>query len=421
MTSKMQRVHILDGIGSFGNHEVPRIVEKAVKLGVEETIALAALSDKNRATAVHARKLPLPDDCQLIINPEEIKDAFGYMADQLRAEARAGRASSINEMFHNAHVGKATSLNLETPFALFPYSISAGHKYESKSRLQKLKIRLPDEIGIGDLVYPDEQYLRDNVHLDPHYPIELVDSHLLHTSVATDNLGPIAKVYGKYYQDDLRALGIAGLMAAPYMFSNQKTAADSFMAMSRYGALIGVSVGIRSILPKDTIWWYDPIAKTFGFPRKGRPSISDTITQLIEASKDAIHKPEWRMLDEPPSERKQAFLCFIVPFELGDRKGWRTFVPEVELFITNHYPWITPLWVSGYGIAAKGLENTAPYWLNSILFYPLPDTHKVIREIIATEPMIRRASMPTTQVMVEADNGQTDKDQVIKSTPLASS
>jgi hypothetical protein len=376
-----RQVNSIGGEGTLCLHLSALILDSAIDLGIGDTILDAGGPDHNRATLEQSPPLKVPKGRYLGIRPADSRESYGYLGDPDRARSRQDARRAVDIGANSSHVQAARERDLDCPFHLWIYSVDSGHTEPSRERLEDLQVRLPHEIRLGYTVLPAEQYLRDGITRDPQFPVALKRRGLLEASVITDNRSVPVRRYGRSFQDDLVATGLGSLMAAINHFPNQRGPADVAHALGHYCALVGLGFGIRPVIANPEVWWYRPLRNRFGWAPRGGGNRDDLIIQVTSAIECAIQDPDWHALDEDVDPNKQAFVAITVPLRRRDAR-WRPLVAETELWLNNQHPYITPLWVSGSGVADPQLATTTPYWVQATLFYALPDLPRPIRAIL---------------------------------------
>lgn len=393
-TNRVQEVYSITGQGSLFMGMGPKHVEAMQELGIAAALLGIAGTDFNRATLAHSRLPGILDGKYLGLGPGQVSDAFGFLADPEIARRRSGAWKPEIVRMNDRYIAEARAQNVESSFSLVIYSQKHGHSEAAVEMLKDRGVRLPDEIRVGSSLISHEPYLRDAFRHQPLLAVQLKDAGLLECTVLPDNLSPIVRRYGRPFQDRLVAKAWATAMAAIWHFPNQRGPADVVHALGRTTALVGLSFGVRHLLPTPKVGWYDPIGRLVGGGARGKGNLQDAIIQTREAAKDALARPEWRAIDEEINPNRQAFLAITIPVNRRDLARWRPLVAQVEHWLSNQYPFVTPLWAFGPGTPRPDLVDHSPYWVQCSLFYPIPDVPNPVAQIVASPSRERQPAGP---------------------------
>jgi hypothetical protein len=383
----------IGGRGTFSVHMTERVVGDCLALGIGRTLISAGGVDNNQATTANTQPLKLPQGRYIGTRPEDSRETYGYLADPERAATQRQRRAATELSSVMGYVQRVRELNLTSPFALEFFSVSSGHRDPFREMVEQRQQQLPEEIRLGCFPLPHETYLREAIHLDPAWAVRLKDDGLLEASVMVDNRSPIAATYGRTFQDALVARSLAALMAAVWHFPNQRSAADATHALARYCSLIGLAFGLRPLVAHPEITWWPLVRRPLQWEAKGHGSLDDVIAQAKAAVTDALTDTAWRSVEEPIHPQKQAFVTICVPLKAGDRR-WRDLAPAVELWLEQTYPYVTPLWIVGNGVARPDLTRVSSYWVLATLFYPMTDLPQAVQRILEQPSLLRRHSSP---------------------------
>ncbi len=394
MSRGFLKVNSVGGEGTLALNLTDVILTEADELGIGPTFLSAGAPDHNRATLFHSRTRRRVPGVNTGLRPDEVRETQGYLADPERAERGGNHRRALDQHLNDLHVAAARQAGVDSPFDLFIFSWDSGHTRPAIESLRDRSVRLPSEVRCGLTVLPHERYLRDGLRFDPDLLIRLKEERLLEGTVVLDNLSATAARDGRAYQDRLAAKGFAAMMAGIWHFPNQRGPSDIVHALAHYGAMHGMSFGVRHLLATPEIGWYRPFRQLLGSPPKGLGSAEDATIQTIAAIEQAVTDPSQRAIDEEPDPHKQAFVILTVPVGRRDLAKWRRLVTDVELWLTNRYPYITAVWASGQGAAPEDLAATSAYWVQASLLYPLPDRPRTLQRILDSDSLQRRKSQP---------------------------
>ncbi len=394
MDREVLKVNSVGGEGTLALNLTQVVVAEMEKLGIGPTLLSAGAPDHNRATLFHTRSQRPGRGAYTGLRTDQVRETYGYLADRERAERARSQRRVLDQQVNDRHIAAARSAGVDSPFNLFIFSWDSGHTEPAIELLRDRQARLPSEVRCGLTVVSQERYLRDGLRFDPDLPMRLKEEKLVECTPVLDNLSAIVSRHGRPYQDRLTATGLAGMMAGIWHFPNQRGPSDIVHALGRYGALAGVSFGVRHLLATPEVGWYRPLRQALGWPAKGTGNTEDATIQTIAAIEEAITDPRWRAIDEEPDPHRQAFVILTIPFKRGDLTKWRRLVADVELWLTNQHPNVTPVWVSGQGVPPDDLAPTSPYWLQASLLYPVSDRPRTLQRILDGDSLQRRRWRP---------------------------
>lgn len=383
-----EQVNYINGAGTLSLHLGDKIVLASFQLGIGDTFGAVTAGENNRTTLAQIKLPKLPRGIYIVPPLDAYQESFGFLADPERERRLRPQRLAHELKLNDRHIEAVFSRQLGSDFCPWIYSQTGGHRDIGIDRLADLQNRLATEVRLGLTVLPHEYALRDAIRLDPLFPVGLKDKGLLECTVEVDNLSAIVRRYGRPFQDQLVAMALASLMAGIWHFPNQRGPADVARALGRYCGRVGLSFGIRHLLPGQEYPGWGHARRIFGWPARGRGTQSDFVIQTIGACQDAIANPDWRALDEDYNGAKPAFMTITTPIQPRDRRRPAYFA-AVEDWLTSNHPNVTVIWVSGNGVPVPGLSTVSPYWVLSSLFYPMGDIPRAVQAILDSPCLTR--------------------------------
>jgi hypothetical protein len=368
----------------------------------------------NRSTAYERTRFNRDGIRDVSPKPTEIMNAFGNANDDDIAAVNRDVQLSVTHDMIGRVLQRRFEVKLVDGQVLWFQGFRTGHGDPAETALRDLKTRSPRTlISMASVLSAD----RDKRELLPEGHkrwLRLKDAGIIDTVYMGDNNSPFALRNTLEVQDKFLIRGLASLTAAQAHFSINSSLGEIGRRLGEYAAFVGVAAASHPLVVEPTIPGWNLLRKTIpSLPQRGGGSVQNCIIEAQQTTIQALTDRDSQLIEETIDlEHKPVFICYTVPIQLWDRKAWLAFSSEIRRWLGNHYPTAVPIFSSGSGSRDPSFNGSA--WLQTTVFFPMPDLPYPIKTLMEGEGLHRRKKPAgkNTKALSERGNGHRPKESL---------
>lgn len=384
---QLQRVTSLYGAGDFPQSFYDKLLKTCDQLGATRGILSVGVLDENRISNFQPTGWGRNGVVDLSPTPEQIKLAIGLSgSDKVAAVHHKLWIPLVDAM-----VQKAAQLLEEADLvdsqAIFAVGVKTGHSKPLELLIREMKKRKPHMHAMGLSVLPDQATKRDHIGDGYHLWLKLRHQGLVYSTILVDNCGPFALAHTLDRQDEFLAVGLSSLLLAQLFNPRSMSLAEVARSLGQYGPFVGVSFWSQPIQPSRQVFGWPALTSLLrpfvNVPPRGYSrSVQTIVTEAQLATKQALHNPRARAIDERINKDHPFYLLYTIPIHPIEGRKWVEISSAITHWLANKYRRAVPLYAPGSGISLDGRANG--YQLQVTALWPMAEQPKPIKEILAS-------------------------------------